>query len=293
MSMGALDVVPGVSGGTIALIAGIYEELIESLANINFSLIRILKSEGFGPAWRHINGNFLTVLFLGILCSILSVAKAVEWAMLELPVILWSFFFGLILASIYIIAKRINKWSTKIIGTLILGFIISYIITTAGYLDGSNNSWWFFVLAGALAICAMILPGISGAFILLILGAYAPILEALNSKNISIISLVIVGAIIGLFAFSKILKWVFQNYKELTLALLTGFMAGSIHKIWPWRKTLSFRMNSKGIEVPLKEINISPINYDGDPKIGLSIFVFLVGIFIISAMNRISNKANF
>ena len=290
--MGALDVVPGVSGGTIALIAGIYEELINSLANINFSLIKILKYEGISQVWQKINGNFLMVLFLGILCSILSVAKLVEWAMIGLPVLLWSFFFGLIIASIYIIAKRITKWSAKTMGLMILGFAISYLITTAGYLEGQNNSWWFFVLAGSLAICAMILPGISGAFILLILGAYAPILDALNSQNLKIISLVAIGAIIGLFTFSKILKWVFHNHKALTLALLTGFMAGSIHKIWPWRKTLTTRINSKGLEVPLKEINISPMDFDGDPKISLSILVFLIGITIIVGMNKLSNKAN-
>lgn len=289
--MGAADVVPGVSGGTIAFISGIYEELITSLNNINLSLLSTLKKEGFSKAWTQLNGNFLLALFMGIGISVLSLAKALEWLLEHQPILLWSFFFGLVLASILFVGKQIKKWSIATIISLIIGAFVAYYITTIPTLD-TNNSSWFLFLAGALAICAMILPGISGAFILVLLGAYGPVLEALNNRDFKTILIVGAGAIVGLLTFSKLLKWLFTKYHNLTLAILTGFILGSLNKIWPWKEVISTRLNSKGIEVPFQEDSISPFTYNGDNQLVLAIILMVIGFLTIVLLEKFGPKTN-
>jgi putative membrane protein len=291
LAMGAADVVPGVSGGTIAFISGIYEELITSLNNINLSLLATLKKEGFSKAWTQLNGNFLLALFIGIGISVLSLAKALEWLLEHQPILLWSFFFGLVLASILFVGKQIKKWSIATIISLIIGAFVAYYITTIPTLD-TNNSSWFLFLAGALAICAMILPGISGAFILVLLGAYGPVLEALNNRDFKTILIVGAGAIIGLLTFSKLLKWLFTKYHNLTLAILTGFILGSLNKIWPWKEVISTRLNSKGIEVPFQEDSISPFTYNGDNQLVLAIILMVIGFLTIVLLEKFGPKTN-
>ncbi|TXG34518.1 DUF368 domain-containing protein [Seonamhaeicola maritimus] len=290
LAMGAADVVPGVSGGTIAFISGIYEELITSLNNINFSLFKTLKNEGFKAAWSQLNGNFLLALFVGIGISVLSLSKGLAWVLHHHPILIWSFFFGLVLASIIFIGKQIKKWNIPIIIGLIAGALVAYYITTIPSLASSNSGSLFLFLAGALAICAMILPGISGAFILVLLGAYQPVLEALNNKDIKTILIIGLGAIVGLLLFSKLLKWLFKNYHNLTLAILTGFILGSLNKIWPWKKVLSFRTNSKGEQVPFLEESISPLSFEGDNQLAIAVCLIILGFATIFILEKLGSK---
>ena len=264
MAMGAADVVPGVSGGTIAFISGIYEELLIAISNVNLSLLKTLKTSGVKAAWKQLNGSFLAALFLGIFVSIVSLAKVIKHLLESQPILLWSFFFGLVLASIIYIAKQITDWNFEAFLILIIGAVLAYFITTLNPLVSENSSSLFVFLAGAIAICAMILPGISGSFILVLLGAYKPVLNAVNNRDVTSIIIFMVGAVVGLLSFSKILKWLFANYKNYTLAVLTGFIIGSLNKIWPWKETISWRTNSKGIEVPFNQISKSPFSFEGE-----------------------------
>jgi len=287
LAMGAADVVPGVSGGTIAFISGIYEELITSIGNINLSLVKTLRQEGFKAAWKQLNGNFLLALFIGIGISILSLAKLMGWLLVHKPIFLWSFFFGLVVASIFFVGKQITIWNLGTISLFIIGAVVAFYISSLPVM-GTIESIWFLFLAGALAICAMILPGISGAFILVLLGAYQPVLEALNNRDLKTIGVIGLGAIIGLLSFSKLLKWLFQNYKNLTLATLTGFILGSLNKIWPWKETLSTRVNSKGEEVPLLQENISPFSYHENPQMAWAIALAILGFLTIFLLERLA-----
>jgi putative membrane protein len=291
MAMGAADVVPGVSGGTIAFISGIYEELITTLNTINFSLLKQLKSEGFKSVWKKANGSFLLALLSGIFVSVISLAKGVEWLLEYHPILLWSFFFGLVFASILYVGKQIKIRLTdfKLVLAMAIGAGVAYFITTLNPSQTSNSNLFLF-LAGALAICAMILPGISGAFILVIIGAYSPVLEALNTRDFKTILIIGVGAVMGLLSFSKLLKWLFETYHRLTLAVITGFMIGSLNKIWPWKIPLTFRTNSKGIEIPLNEESVSPFNFDGDPQLLQAIGLMAIGVLIILVLEKISIK---
>jgi putative membrane protein len=289
MAMGAADVVPGVSGGTIAFISGVYEELIATLNSINLNSLKTLKLQGLSATWKKINGNFLLALFGGILLSILSLSKLVAWLLHEEPVLLWAFFFGLVLASIIFVLKKINQWNSAVFLGLILGGVFAYQLTQLNALGNSNSNWYLF-FSGAIAICAMILPGISGAFILVILGSYANVLQALNDKDIAKITIFMTGALIGILSFSRLLKWLFKRFKNMTLAVLTGFMIGALSKIWPWKKTLSFRENSDGISVPLKEQCIAPFSFDGDPQILSAIGLMLFGFLMIFFLEKIGAK---
>lgn len=291
MAMGAADVVPGVSGGTIAFISGIYEELIATLNTINFSLLKQLKSEGFKSIWKKANGSFLLALLSGIVVSVISLAKGVEWLLEHHPILLWSFFFGLVFASILYVGKQIKIRLTdfKLVLAMAIGAVIAYFISTLNPSETSDSNLFLF-FAGALAICAMILPGISGAFILVIIGAYSPVLEALNTRDFKTILIIGIGAVVGLLSFSKLLKWLFETYHRLTLAVITGFMIGSLNKIWPWKIPLTFRTNSKGIEVPLNEESVSPFNFDGDPKLIQAIGLMVIGVLIILVLEKISIK---
>jgi putative membrane protein len=290
MAMGAADVVPGVSGGTIAFISGIYEELLGSISNVNIDLFKTLKNEGFKAAWKQLNGNFLLALFLGIFISIVSLAKVIKYLLENQPILLWSFFFGLVLASVIYIAKQITKWNFIAILALVLGAFLAYYITTLNPLVSENSSSLYILFAGAIAICAMILPGISGSFILVLLGAYKPVLDAVNERDFKTILIFMVGAVIGLLSFSKVLKWLFANYKNYTLAALTGFIIGSLNKIWPWKETLTWRTNSHGDKVPFNQQSISPFSFDGDAELTLAIILAIVGFSLILLMEKLAVK---
>ncbi len=288
--MGAADVVPGVSGGTIAFISGIYEELLNSISSFNLSLFSVLKNEGFKKVWKMVNGSFLLALFIGICISVLSLAKLIENLLENHPILIWSFFFGLVLASIIYIAKQIKIWNIKSYLYLIFGLIFAYYITTLNPVISQNSSPWFLFLAGMIAICAMILPGISGSFILVLLGAYKPILNAINTKDFFSVIIFMAGATLGLLTFSRVLKWLFSKYKNYTLSVLIGFIAGSLNKIWPWKETISWRTNSKGIEVPFNTTSVSPFSFDGDSKLLMAGLLAIIGFSLILLLEKLAVK---
>jgi len=292
LAMGAADVVPGVSGGTIAFISGIYEELITSINNINFGLLKTLRKDGVNAVWKQLNGNFLVALILGIGISILSLAKLIKSLLNTEPILLWSFFFGLVIASILFIGKEIKQWDWKAILGFTLAAVLAYYITTLPGSTENISSTWFMFIAGALAICAMILPGISGAFILVLLGAYEPVLAAIDGRDVKLIAIFAVGAIVGLLLFSKLLKWLFNNYKNLTFAILTGFILGSLNKIWPWKQVLTTRPNSHGEQVPFLEKSILPNTFEnlglGEPKLLFAIGLMVIGFLTIFIMEKLA-----
>ena len=286
--MGAADVVPGVSGGTIAFISGIYEELITSINNIHPSLITTWKKDGFYAFWKKLNGNFLVALFLGIFISLFSLATLVSWLLENEPVLLWSFFFGLVAASIFFVGKEIRKWNMGTIFILVIGAAIAFFITTLPASENSTGMPYLFI-SGALAVCAMILPGISGAFILVLLGSYKTILDAVHERNIQIIITVALGAIFGLLSFAKLLKWMFSHYKNLTLALLTGFILGSLNKIWPWKLVLETKTIGDKI-ITLKEQNVSPFNFEGESQLLFAIITAIIGFSLIFILEKVASK---
>ena len=299
MAIGAADVVPGVSGGTIAFISGIYEELIRTINGVNFELITTFKNEGFKAAWKQLNGSFLISLLLGIFISILSFAKIITLLLHEKPVLVWAFFFGLVIASILVMWKEISNWTIKNALGMLTGAIIAYFITIMKP-STDIDSYFYLFLSGFIAIIAMILPGISGAFILLLMGSYKMVLGLLNSLRQHLfewnwemlypillkVMTFAVGALLGIKIFSRILNWMFTNHKNLTFSILIGFMIGSLNKLWPWKVVLETRIDSKGELVPIVEKNINPIHYEGDPQIALVGALCVLGVFLILALEK-------
>lgn len=258
--MGSADVVPGVSGGTIAFITGIYEELLNSIKSINLDALTVLRKDGLAAVWKHINGNFLLALFGGILVSIFSLAKVLFYSLEHYPVLLWAFFFGLIIASTIFVARQVKKWDLAKVGTLIVGAAIAYLITTLTKVE-TPQDWWFVFLSGAIAICAMILPGISGSFILVILGQYAYVLNSVKELRLEVIISFAAGAVVGLLSFARVISWLFKKYHDHTIAILTGFMIGSLNKVWPWKNTLETYQDRHGEFKPLLQENVLPKAY--------------------------------
>lgn len=291
IAMGAADVVPGVSGGTIAFISGIYEELLASISSINITNLKLLKNQGVKAAWKAINGNFFVALLSGIFISIISLAKLISWLLENKAIMVWSFFFGLVLASVLHVGKQISKWNVATIILLIIGAFFAYFITTLQPAISESSSLLFYFFAGALAICAMILPGISGSFILVLLGAYKPVLDAIYNRNIQLLGVVAFGAIVGILSFSKVLRWLFDHHKDYTLAVLTGFMLGSLNKIWPWKETLTWRVNSHGVKIPFNEQSVSPFSYEGDAQLVMAIILLITGFLVITLLEKLANTS--
>lgn len=289
IAMGAADVVPGVSGGTIAFISGIYEELLETISKVNFNALKVLKQDGIKAAWNNINGNFIAALLSGIAISIISLAKLITYLMEFHTVLLWSFFFGLILSSIYLVGKKIKQWNVPKIISLIIGSAIAFYITILPPMS-SPEALWFIFISGAIAICAMILPGISGSFILLLLGSYEYVLTSLKDIKITVIAVFAAGCITGLLSFSRFLNWMFKKHHDLTVALLTGFLVGSLNKIWPWKEVLQTRINSHGKEVPYIEGNVFPQHFDGEPQLMMSLVMLVIGFSLILVIEKIAEK---
>ena len=303
LAMGAADVVPGVSGGTIAFISGIYQELIDTINKVDFSFFSSWKKNGFKIAWQQINGNFLLALLSGIAISILSFSKIITHLLATQPILVWSYFFGLVLASIYFVGKQISKVSLLTLSSFIIGTVISYYITIAEPV-ASPDSYPYLFLSGFVAIIAMILPGISGAFILLLMGSYAVVIgtinhfrEALLSFNLQLLFQSIlklgtfaIGAILGLKLFSKVLHWMFDNHRNTTLALLTGFMLGSLNKVWPWKKVLSTRIDSHGNEVTFMDKSILPNYFEGDNQLFIALLLMVAGFLTIFIVEKVGSK---
>lgn len=246
MAMGASDIVPGVSGGTMALILGIYEELINSIRAIGRpEFLRPALRLQIKPALQALNWQFLLAVGLGILTAIVTLAGALEWLLVHQTVYIWSFFFGLVLASAFTVSRRIPKWNVPLLLIFAVGTVAAFIIV--GLVPAQTpNTWWFLILSGALASCAMMLPGISGAFILFILGKYEYVLAAVNNRDFLTLALVAVGAAFGLVTFAQILSWLFKRYHDMTIAVLIGLMIGSLRKLWPWKVDTAWLTDSAG-----------------------------------------------
>ncbi|MDE6508425.1 MAG: DUF368 domain-containing protein [Alistipes sp.] len=259
--MGTADVVPGVSGGTIAFVSGIYEELIGSIRSVDTTALRLLGRLKFRELWRHVNGRFLLPVLLGIATAVFSLARLMTYLLASYPVAVWSFFFGLIVASALLVARQVGRWDCRSAAALIAGIAVAWWITAASPAE-TPETWWFIVLSGAVAICAMILPGISGAFILLLLGKYQFILQAVGEFDIPVLLLFLAGAAAGIVSFSHLLSWLLRRWHDLTVATLMGFMIGSLNKVWPWKEVLETYTDSHGKMQPLVEANVWPEHFE-------------------------------
>jgi putative membrane protein len=288
MGMGAADVVPGVSGGTIAFITGIYEELIDSIKGIDLQAARLFFTGRWLSFWKKINGNFLLAVFFGIAVSVLSLARVLEHLLEHQAVMIWSFFFGLVLASSYVVSRKITQWEYSKIVALVGGIGIAFYITSVTPTTTTDASW-FVILSGGLASCAMILPGISGSFILLLLGKYSFALHAVNERVILDLLLLGVGAVTGLILFANLLSWLLRKYHDVTIAVLVGFMIGSLNKIWPWKETLQTIVVEGEIK-PLVEKNVLPVPAEAGDHFWMALLMMAAGIGAILLIELILAK---
>ncbi|MDD3300425.1 MAG: DUF368 domain-containing protein [Bacteroidales bacterium] len=285
IAMGAADVVPGVSGGTIAFMTGIYEKLISSIKSIDHIAFGLLLKGNIKLFWEKINGSFLISVFGGVMISILSLARLMEYLLVNHPIPLWSFFFGLIIASSFFILKHIEKWNLATFISLIAGIAIAVWISIVSPAQ-TTEALWFVFLSGMVAICAMILPGISGSFILLLMGKYAFMMTAIKDFDFVVILVFVAGAAIGIISFSHFLSWLLKRFYSFTIAILSGFMAGSLVKVWPW-KTQSLRF--EGLDYPT-----SPSNYEmlsgNDPQIVWAVIFLSSGVLLVLTIEFIAKK---
>ena len=284
VGMGAADVVPGVSGGTIAFIVGIYEELLNSIKSVDLDAFKMFFQFKWKDLWAKVNGNFLVSVFLGVALSILSLAKLITYLLENHPVLVWSFFFGLVLASTIVVSRQIRQFSWDRWFIFALGTVGAFFITVATP-SSTPETLPFVFLSGAIAICAMILPGISGSFILVLLGKYFYIMNALKNFEIPTILTFLAGASIGIVSFSNVLAWLLKKYHDLTIALLSGFMLGSLNKVWPWKETLETYVDRHGIEKPLVEQNILPNIYLFE---GIALMV--AGFILVIGLEKLGSK---
>jgi len=294
LAMGAVEVVPGVSSGTIALIAGIYEELLSTIKNFPVAVKDLFKNKfDLKLFWKNVNGNFLLALFLGMGLGVLSLAKLTKHMLENYPVPVWAFFFGLVLASVWFVLSEVKKWKPTYFALFALGVIAGFLITILTPAE-TPEALWFIFLSGAIAICAMMLPGISGSFMLLMLGKYQYVLTALTEANIPVILTFISGAAIGIILFSHFLSWLLKSYHAITIFFLGGVMFGSLNKIWPWKKVVETAVKSNGEVVPIVENNILPTTYTelyGEPSYVLyAIIMFMVGLSIIFVIDSVARK---
>lgn len=283
MAMGAADVVPGVSGGTIAFISGIYQELIHSLSRCGPTALKILFKEGFASAWRYVNGTFLTVLFFGVLLSLKLLAGLVLMAIEQYPILIWAFFSGLILASIFLLYKSVARWRWIEVFWFLLGAALVVSLSFARPTQLPANGIVLFV-SGFIAICAMILPGISGSFILLLLGVYTLVLTAIHELQLMLISSFLAGCVTGLIVFSRFLSWLLRKHRSPTLACLLGFLFGSLNVTWPWKQVVEW-MNKGNEQIALVTQNVSPARFEaigaGDSQLALAVLAMTSGAFLI------------
>lgn len=292
-AMGVAEVIPGVSGGTLAFITGIYEELLSTIKNIlGPEVFKAFRAGGIRAAWQKANGPFLIFLLpgmaFGLIGGVFTVTKLLE----SYPQLLWAFFFGLILASVWYIGRRVGRWQVAEVAGLIGAAALAFYITIAAPAQGID-AYWFIFICGMIAISALMLPGISGSFMLLLMGMYTVIIPAVktalttfDSKSLTILVVFALGALLGLATFSRVLTWAFKNYRSFTMAILTGFMLGSLNRIWPWRNVLEYRTNSTGEQVPFLERSVLPGAYEGDPMILGVILLMVIGFVLVLLLDR-------
>ena len=297
IAMGGADVVPGVSGGTIAFITGIYQKLLTSIKNIDLEALQLLKEFDIKALWEHINGTFLVVLFGGIATSVLSLAKLITFLLENFPIQVLAFFFGLIIISALIILREIKKWDFGVIIAILVGTAIAYFITATTPAETPDAPWFMFI-AGAVAICAMILPGISGSFILLLFGKYEYVMSAIKDFRIADLIFLAMGCVVGILSFARLVNWLFNKFHNLTIGLLAGFMIGSLNKVWPWKETIETYIDRHGEIKPLYQINVLPNQFleksGSEPffleAIGFAAFGFLLVLGIDRLAAYISPK---
>jgi len=311
MAMGMAEVIPGVSGGTIAFITGIYEKLIHTIkAFLGTTVWRTLSRDGFSETWKAGNLGFLLPLLLGMGAGLVSGVFLISDLLERYPPIVWAFFFGLIIASAIFVGRQIEKWSLQHVAAVALAAIVAYLITTVSPAEGPQTAWFVF-LSGAIAISALILPGVSGSFILLLLGMYQFVIGSVKEflQTFSFDTLIVIfffglGCLVGLGTFSRILSWMFKHYRDLTLATLTGFMIGSLNKIWPWRKPVLAMTESgeivrpgPGVEMDkiIQEVNQLPAQYAaevGEPFLWGALVMMLIGFSIVFVLERVGSRTN-
>lgn len=291
MLMGAADLVPGVSGGTIALITGIYKELLESINSISLSNLKLWKQQGLKSVWGKINGPFLIAVFGGILSSILLLSRLLEWLIENHPLVLWSFFFGLLIASIIYLFRAKLSFSMLNVLYVCFGAVISFLVTQ---LNGGANqsSLWYLFLSGFIGISAMILPGLSGAYILVVMGVYQTVLSNVRIaqdlifnfdqtqfiNTASILGVFILGILVGIKVFAKFLSWLLNHYPQRSIAVLVGLMIGALHKVWPWQNTVADSVK--------ETLAVLPNEYNGEPQILIVITWMLIGFGILFLIER-------
>ena len=284
LMMGAADIVPGVSGGTIAFITGIYDTLLASIRAFDLTFLRLLLRFDIRGAWQHVNGGFLLALLLGIGTSIVSLARLISWVLENYPVPLWAFFFGLILASAMVLLRQVEGWTVPRVASLLAGAVIAGLIALSPVANMDFGLTGVF-LAGFLAICAMILPGISGSFILVLLGMYSTVLVAIKSLDFMFLLVFALGCGAGLLCFSRLLYWLLQRFHQATMALLTGFLFGSLAIVWPWKHVLAWVQGSHGQLKPAQQVPVSPAEFlaltGQEPTVGLCLVLMALGFALV------------
>lgn len=292
IAMGAADVVPGVSGGTVAFISGIYDDLLRSIASIPAAFLLLLRGR-IKAAWQTANATFLLILLGGILTSVVSLARLITYLLEHHPIPVWSFFFGLILVSCHLVGREIQRWNWSRIVSFVLGGAFAYWITVASPVQMGQDSLSIF-LAGAIAICAMILPGISGSFILVLLGLYSFVLGAVKSLDLAVLAVFASGCLVGIVSFAGILRWMLLHWRDLTLAFLTGLMLGSLNKIWPWKETLTWQTDRHGEQIPLLQDNVLPWHFaeisGDDPQLLLAIVLAVLGVLLVLGLEWLAGR---
>ena len=282
LAMGAADIVPGVSGGTIALIAGIYERLINALSSVGPNLWQVFRQEGgikgLIAVWRQVDATFLLFLLMGIATSLATLAGVIKHLLDNQPLMIWSFFFGLVIATVFLLLSEIKRWNIGRALLFLLGVASAVIISSLPLMNTTPSLPYLF-FAGPIAICAMILPGISGSFILLLMGAYDTVLEAVHTLNFTIILTLVAGMATGLLLFTRMLKWLLSRYYQATLALLIGFIAGSLVKVWPWKTNVLGTLNGEAIH------NVMPWHYPTGAQWFTTLSLMLLGAVIVTALS--------
>ncbi len=293
IAMGAADVVPGVSGGTIAFISGIYLELIDTIKSLNLQTLRVLRSHGLAAAWRSINGNFLAVLLSGVLTSLFSLAMVVQYLIAEYPLPLWSFFVGLIIGSVVYLLRQhpFAHWRDGLLFALGIAVAWGISVAPAVQFEGTHITMFF---AGTIALCAMILPGISGSFILLLLGLYPVFIEAIADFQIGILVVFGLGGILGLMFFSRLLSWLLAHYEVAVIATMCGFLVGSLNIIWPWKLVVDSMLSASGKTIVLSSENLWPTEYlqllGEDPQTVLSLSAMLFGLILVLGLEYVGSR---
>lgn len=292
IAMGAADVVPGVSGGTIAFISGIYDELLRSIAAVPTALRELLRGN-LRQAWQTANANFLLVLLGGILFSVFSLARLITWLLEHQPIPIWSFFFGLIVVSTWLVGREIQRWNWPSWLSFALGVLFAWWITVAAPMQWGHDPLSLF-FAGAIAICAMILPGISGSFLLVLMGLYSFVLDAVKSLDLAVLLVFAAGCACGLLSFARLLSWMLNHLRNLTLTFLTGLMLGSLNKVWPWKETLTWQADRHGELQPVLQANLLPASYaelsGQDPQVLLAALLALGGVALVLGLEWVAKR---